>query len=55
MYVNLKQAEFNYRLMKIYCIYPKQSVRQAFANSVDPDQTSQNLVNDQDEHWLPLL
>ena len=29
--------------------------RQAWANSVDPDQTPQNAPSDQDLHYIPLI
>ena len=29
--------------------------RQAWANSVDPDQIPQNAESDQGLHWLPLI
>ena len=36
-------------------IYPKYLVRQAWANSEDPDQMPQNAVSDQDFHCLSLI
>ena len=37
-----------------YHIYPKNSDREAWANSADPDQTPQNAASDLDLHCLPL-
>ena len=34
---------------------PKYRGRQAWSNSVDPDQTSQNAVSDQDLHGLSFM
>ena len=38
-----------------YFIYPTYSDRQAWANSVDPDQTPQNAASDLGLHRLPLI
>ena len=38
-----------------YDSYPKYWARQAFANSVDPDQTPQNAASDQGLHCLPYI
>ena len=37
-----------------YHVYPNYSDRQAYANSVDPDQTPQNAATEQGLHCLPL-
>ena len=38
-----------------YRFYPKFSYRQAWANSVEPDQTPQNAASDQGLHNLPVI
>ena len=38
-----------------YHIYPKYLDRQAWANSVDPDQMPQNVPSDQVLHCLPFI
>ena len=44
------------KVLQIHCIYrnnPKYWDRQAFANSIDPDQTLQNVPSDQGLQYLP--
>ena len=36
-------------------IYPKYSEGQLWANSVDPDHTTQNTASDQGLHYLPFI
>ena len=50
------QEDFSGGLMwSYYRTYSTYSVRQAWANSVDPDQTPQNAASDQGLHCLPLI
>ena len=50
-----KKMIFDNFYMGIYfCIYPKYSDKEAWANGVDPDQM-QNVACDQGQHCLPLI
>ena len=40
---------------KMYCTFPNYSDRQAWANSVDPDQMLQNAASDQGLHCKPVI
>ena len=42
-------------MKKKYHLNPKYSDKQAWANSVDPDQTPQNAASDQGLHGLQLI
>ena len=44
---------WNIAVETLYRSYPKYFDRQAWANSVDPDQTPHNMVSDKGLHWLP--
>ena len=50
MYMSFAKRNKTAAITKIFCIYPKYSGRQAWANSVDPDQTPQG--SDYDLHCL---
>ena len=42
-------------LSEVPTIYPNFSDRQVSANSVDPDQTPQNVAFEQNPHCLPFI
>ena len=43
------------RYRPVYRTHPKILYRQAWANTVDPDQTQQDVASDQGLHCLPLI
>ena len=50
----IKFSDLPYRTLQTYHNNPKYWDRQAWANSVDPDQMLQNAASDQGLHCLPL-
>ena len=54
-HLDTKQKYFMELMHLKYHNNPKYWDRQAWANSVDPDQMPQNATSDQGLHWLPLI
>ena len=51
----MKYSYKYFKSLSIYLIYHVYLGRQAWANSVDPDETLQNPASHQGLHYLPLI
>ena len=55
-YIDIQQRPVSYcTALLIYRIYHKYSDRQAWANSIEPDEMPQNAASHLGLHWLPLI